>query len=93
MKFIKKFDIFANEVKLNINRQDGHRTIIGGAVSLFLKFLWMSYCTYLMQKMVFFKEDRTFSQEEQISHDLEIGLDDSDIKSYVNLVRYIPGDD
>ena len=42
--------------------------------------------------MIFYKEDRTFSQNDEISTDLDLELKDSDIKSYVNLVRYIPGD-
>ena len=58
---MKSFDIFAKEVKLNIDGKDEHKTLIGGVVSAFLKFMYLCYFIYLLQKMWFFKEDRTFS--------------------------------
>ena len=87
-KSMKSYDIFTKDVKFNINGQNEHKTVIGGIVSAILKFLYFCYFIALIQKMWFFKEDRTFSTIGDIQHDLSVQMFNTDIKSYYNLMFY-----
>ena len=69
-QFLKNRDLFGHQISLNFNQQgDKHRTVVGGLVSILIKFLYYLYMAYLLHKMVHNEDDRTFSFEIQIDEE------------------------
>ena len=88
---LKNLDIFAKEVKFNINRNgETHKTTIGGIVSAYMKVIYFIYFMYLIQKMLYYKEDRTFTQLSDSDGSASIPIIQTDIKTYYNLEYYSP---
>ena len=62
-KILKDQDLFGHTIELNFN-QDGskHKTIVGGLFSILLKMFMFAYIYRVWTKLLFYKEDRVFTQ-------------------------------
>ena len=58
-KVIQSQDMFGHTILLNFNREGtSHKTMIGGMVSIFLKFFMTFYVYYNFQKMFLYQDDK-----------------------------------
>ena len=54
--------MFGYKIKFNYNQTDyNHKTIIGGILSIILKVLFICYVGFLLDQMVFFRDDRNYT--------------------------------
>ena len=56
--FIKNHDKFGHEINLNFNNKDNiHRTFVGGLVSILVNILMIVYILTLVRKLIFYEDD------------------------------------
>lgn len=67
INYMKVFDIFAKPIENNINKKgNAHKTAFGGCVSAILRLIYLGYFIFLLQKLVYYQEDQTFSYQNEI---------------------------
>ena len=59
LKHIKSQDLFGHKVELQFNGQGStHNTLIGGAISIFVKLIMFVYIYMLTEKLIEFGDDK-----------------------------------